>query len=401
MIIISIMEIKIYLQMYTGMLEYKKVKESSIKTRLIRHSTVKKLLKQLESSYKVSCLGYSVLGKEIFSIEVGTGDINILLWSQMHGNESTATASIFDILNYFLLNTDNNDIKKLTERYKFTFVPMLNPDGAENWTRVNAMNIDINRDAIAQNTPEGRILWDLIKKINPEYSFNLHDQRNIFSVGANNNTATISFLSASFDKDRNINKDRELTMSLIVKMNEIIQEIIPNCVGRYTDEFYPTATGDNLHRLGYKNILIESGTYPNDPERQMARKANFMAIIGAFEYIMQGVKLTNLSEYIKIPLNKNNLFDLIVRNVNIEQNGVEAMTDIGIMYNEKPNEDYRKMIKKSRIENIGDLSNYKGIKELDAKGEIFNCDKLHYAELNQEATFNIGDLFKIDNGEEV
>ena len=57
-------------------------------------------------------------------------------------------------------------------------------------------------------------------------------------------------------------------MNVIVAMNSMLQKIIPNFVGRYTDEFYPTATGDNFQKLGYNTILIESGHYPNDYQRE-------------------------------------------------------------------------------------------------------------------------------------
>ena len=48
---------------------------------------------------------------------------------------------------------------------------MLNPDGAEKFTRENAQQIDINRDAVAQQTPEGKLLYELKNKINPHFVF--------------------------------------------------------------------------------------------------------------------------------------------------------------------------------------------------------------------------------------
>ena len=39
-------------------------------------------------------------------------------------------------------------------------------------------------------------------------------------------------------------------MDVIVAMNDLLQQMIPNHVGLYTDEFYPTATGDNFQKLG-------------------------------------------------------------------------------------------------------------------------------------------------------
>ena len=56
------------------------------------------LLKALDTSlFKTQILGRSVEGREIYEVQVGTGEIEILLWSQMHGNEPTATAVLISI----------------------------------------------------------------------------------------------------------------------------------------------------------------------------------------------------------------------------------------------------------------------------------------------------------------
>lgn len=377
---------------------YQSVVEKKISSRLIKHSVVKDLINNLISIFETVEIGKSVLGKEIYSIKFGKGKRNILLWSQMHGNEPTATGAIFDLLNYFYKFRESDFVSKLENEFCFTFIPMLNPDGASAWTRVNALNIDLNRDAVAKQAPESKILWDILDDLNPEYSFNLHDQRNIFNVGDTDKTATISFLSASFDQSRAINEDRILTMSLIAGMNDAVQKFIPGCVGRYTDEFYPTATGDNLHKNGYKNVLIESGTYPNDPERQTTRKANFISLLKAFELIFDGVKQNRVEDYNSIPNNGKKFFDLIVRNVSIRINNSSSIVDFGIMYNEIPNNTYSEMIKSAKVENIGDLSQYIGLKEIDALGKNYKDKVKEYATLNQEATFKVGDL-RIVNGD--
>ena len=377
---------------------YNSILERRITSRLIKHSDVKNIAQNLSDTFTVEEIGNSVLGKEIFSIKFGQGKRNILLWSQMHGNEPTATAAIFDILNYFEEHINDSLVSKLSKDFTFTFIPMLNPDGAKAWTRVNALNIDLNRDAVVKQAPESKILWNILEELNPEYSFNLHDQRNIFNVGDTNKTATISFLSASFDETRDMNNDRALVMSLIAGMNDAVQELIPGCVGRYTDEFYPTATGDNLHKLGYKNILIESGTYPGDPERQITRKANFIAIIKAFELISEGVKPNRADDYNSIPNNGKKFFDLIIRNVSVSVNKIENIVDLGIMYNEKPDVNYSVMEKHSKIENIGDFSQFIGLIEIEASKQSYSDDSKNYAKLNQEATFKIGEI-NIVNGE--
>ena len=376
---------------YTSIIEHK------ISSRLINHSVVKNLSLSLNDKFKVEEIGNSVLGKEIYSIKIGKGKRDILLWSQMHGNEPTATGAIFDLINYFDNNYKTKFVSKLINEFTFTFVPMLNPDGAKAWTRVNALNIDLNRDAVAKQAPESKILWKLLEELSPDYSFNLHDQRNIFNVGDTNKTATISFLSASFDETRAVNNDRKLTMSLIAGMNDAVQNLIPGCVGRYTDEFYPTATGDNLHKQGYKNILIESGTYPNDPERQVTRKANFVAILKAFELISEGVMTNRVDDYKSIPNNGKKFFDLIIRNVSVGLKESKSIVDLGIMYNERPNEDYSKMENNAKIENIGDLSRYVGLQEIDAFGGNYSNGGSSFATLNEIATFTIEDI-SIVNG---
>ena len=53
------------------------------------------------SVYKVSELGYSVNQETIYCINIGKGRTKVLIWSQMHGNESTSTKSLLDLMNAF------------------------------------------------------------------------------------------------------------------------------------------------------------------------------------------------------------------------------------------------------------------------------------------------------------
>ncbi len=58
-------------------------------------------------------------------------------------------------------------------------VPMLNPDGAELFQRRNLQFIDINRDALALATPEGKLLKKLRDEWQPDIGFNLHTRTNL------------------------------------------------------------------------------------------------------------------------------------------------------------------------------------------------------------------------------
>ena len=74
----------------------------------------------------------------------------------MHGDEPTATQAIFDIFNLLISNDFTKEKKDILKHVTLHFLPMLNPDGAENFARRNALGIDINRDALAIAVTRGQ-----------------------------------------------------------------------------------------------------------------------------------------------------------------------------------------------------------------------------------------------------
>src|SRR5690554_1949995 len=73
---------------------FKQYKETSITHRRFKHKDILPLIKDRAEDFKVTELGKSVQGREIFQLAYGNGSIKVLLWSQMHGNESTATMAL-------------------------------------------------------------------------------------------------------------------------------------------------------------------------------------------------------------------------------------------------------------------------------------------------------------------
>ncbi|MEZ4901008.1 MAG: hypothetical protein R2822_04245 [Spirosomataceae bacterium] len=192
---------------------------------------------------------------------------------------------------------------------------MLNPDGVERWQRRTTLQIDMNRDALRLQCPESRILKNLQQTLKPLVGFNLHDQSPRYSVGNTKEVAAISFLATAYNHERTINSVRERAMQLIVGMVVSCKSLLPNQVARYSDEFEPRAFGDNIAKWGTSLVLIESGGYKNDPEKQYLRKMNFIAILTSLVSIADGTYTReNHSEYEKIPQNERNHFDLIIRN---------------------------------------------------------------------------------------
>lgn len=332
--------------------------EKNLKGRRILFEDINPLLQKLSSKFKKEILGYSENNIPIYKISVGTGKIKILIWSQMHGNESTGTKALFDLFNF--LEKDNVELSEITKSIltncTLHFIPMLNPDGAIKFTRENANIIDLNRDAVERKAKESNLLREVLDIFNPKFCFNLHDQRSIFNVEGTKNPATISFLAPSEDVERTVTKGRKETMSVIVAMNNLLQQVIPNQIGRYTDEFYPTATGDNFQKLGHNTILIEAGHYKDDYERDITRKYNFYALLQGIYFIASEKDYDNYLPYCEIPNNDTKFLDIIYKNIKITENNKNQITDIGIQLKFKVIDN--KLVMHKHIEKVGDLSDY-------------------------------------------
>ena len=346
--------------------------EKKLKGRRITLENISPLLKNIEQVFRVEKIGISELGRDIFSVSFGEGEINILIWTQMHGNESTGTKAVFDFFKLMEESIGKSKIiDKILKKCKITVIPLLNPDGAEAYTRVNANQIDLNRDVIDQSATESKILMQMIDKVNPEYCFNMHDQRTIFSVGEKNKPATLSFLAPSVDEERTITIRRKETMKIIVAMNNMLQKFIPGQIGRYSDEFYPTATGDNFQKMGHNTILIESGHFKNDYQRENTRRYTFLALLQGITSIIQAEKEIDFHSYFNIPNNEKKYLDIIIKNVNYKDKKI----DIGVLYIEKIIKGKVNLI--PSVEIIGDLAFYNANEViLDSKKVLKNENDL-------------------------
>jgi len=293
-------------------------KEATLFGKWITFKNIENLFLKYQEVFEIKQLGLSEQQRPIYRLKIGTGKKKILLWSQMHGNESTGTKALFDLFNCFS-NCTEEEFKVILKECTLVFIPMLNPDGSQAYTRVNANNIDLNRDAVNRLAKESNLLRDFLEEFNPQFCFNLHDQRTIFGVEGTKNPATISFLAPSEEETRALTKGRIQTMSVIVAMNTFLQKNIPDFVGRYTDEFYPTATGDNFQKLGYNTILIESGHFPDDYEREIVREHTFYAILQGLYHIATSIDFNDYEPYFTIPNNAKIFYDIIHRHSNSKE----------------------------------------------------------------------------------
>lgn len=352
--------------------EYEKYREPQLSSEFIKHSEITNLLdeQKRKNLLRVEKLDESVEGKEIFSVVLGEGETKILAWSQMHGDEPTATATIFDLLNFFCANDSFDNLRtNLLKKITFHFIPMLNPDGAEKFQRENAFNIDINRDALRIESNESKILWRYADKVDPDFAFNLHDQNSYYTVGRTNNTAAISLLAPPMNFVKSINYVREQSMQVILKIYETLSLFIPQNIARYNEDFEPRAFGDNFTKKGVSVILIESGFYKNDMKKDYVRKLNFIALLSAFKSIAEkDYENIDYKKYFDIPENEELLFDLLLRNLTLNHNGKNFTVDIGINREKCLDVNSSKFYYKSTIADLGDLSIFHGIEDYDMSG---------------------------------
>jgi len=254
----------------------------------------------------------------------------------------------------------------LLKEATLVFIPMLNPDGAEVHKRRNAQGLDLNREALNLTGPEAKVLKDVHDQFNPDFGFNLHDQSFYYSAGESPNPATISWLAPAYNYEREFNPVRTRAMQVIAEVDRQIQNFIPGCTARYDDAFEPRAFGDNIQKWGTSTILVESGGYPFDYEKQFIRKINFVLLLSAFDSIIsENYAQRQLSEYESIPENKSRLFDLLIRNVEFNKNGKRYRTDLGIIQNSIDPVAPDLTLFKGTVDDIGDLHNRYGYQEID------------------------------------
>lgn len=339
-----------------------------IRDRFLKHADLIRLIEPLRNhpEFELREAGTSVQGRSINLIKCGNGPSRILMWSQMHGDEATATMALADLFNFLRKDQFSPVRNTILQNCTLYILPMVNPDGAEVFTRRNAMDIDINRDFLAQQTPEGRLLRALRDEINPHFGFNLHDQNTLWSAGKTGNPATISLLAPAFDEQLSIDPVRETAMLIIAEMNAALQKIIPDHIGRWYDEYEPRAFGDNFQAAGTSTILIESGGAKNDPEKQEIRKLVFAAIISGLLSVSRGTFLSEkIENYFLIPENRKNHFHILLKNCRMEINKIEYKADIGLIAEESLNDDLRSVSYNYIIGDAGDLSANYGYSEID------------------------------------
>ncbi|MBN2571701.1 MAG: hypothetical protein JXA68_06200, partial [Ignavibacteriales bacterium] len=192
--------------------------------------------------------------------------------------------------------------------------------------------------------------------------------------------------------EKDINDVRERTMKLISCLFEELSQFIPGYIAKYNDDFEPRAFGDNMIKWGTSSVLIETGGWKNDFEKQFLRKINFVALLSAFQSISnECYKTSDIQTYFNIPENERRAFDLLLRNVTMEKDGRDILVDIGIYRTENIFQDKQEINFIGRVQDIGDLTPFFGYDELDCDTMKIFPGKIYLSEIN-----SIEDVEKLD-----
>jgi hypothetical protein len=344
---------------------------------LVDHDEVKKRVTALAAGknalVRVKQIGVSVEKREIWDVSFGSGPFVVLMWSQMHGDEATATSALFDLYEYLRRHREEPAVKQILSALTVHTIPMLNPDGAERFQRRNAQGLDVNRDALLLQSPEGQLLKKIRDELNPRVGFNLHNQSWNTSVGRPPRPASISLLSVPYDEGRSMNDGRRLTKRLGAVVRDAVEPLAGNRIGRYEDTFETRAFGDNLTKWGTPVLLIETGAWPEpNPDPALVR-VNFVALVRALQALADGtVNRASTDRYDSLPQNESFGFYYLIRNVSIRSGGLAFTGDVGLSATRRIRvlDARRRLVLNMSVADIGDLRGFCGVFEIDGTGKV-------------------------------
>ncbi|QQK78927.1 M28 family peptidase [Salicibibacter cibi] len=100
---------------------------------------------------------------------------NMLVIGSQHGNEPAGREMALQTLRD-LAFTDDAELEEQLSETTIMFIPSANPDGREANTRENANGVDINRDHLNLEEPEGQIIGDVLEEFSPDITVDAHER---------------------------------------------------------------------------------------------------------------------------------------------------------------------------------------------------------------------------------
>jgi hypothetical protein len=144
-------------------------------------------------------------------------------------------------------------------------------------------------------------------------------------------------------------------------------------------------------------VLFEAGHFANDYDREETRKYVFMALVSSLQTLIENdIVISKIDDYLIIPQNKVVFYDFMCKNIKINYDGIEIITNFAAQYKEELIDD--KIYFNAYIVKIGELDDCFGHIEYDCDGGLYHDLDGDFPKLNQKADFYLDNNLKFVNG---
>jgi len=228
---------------------------------LVRHADVEARLKAVRSAatdlFQVEEIGRSVEGRSINHLWFGRGPLHVLLWSQMHGDEPTATAAC-SMLPSSSVATGASRPTRASRRADHSHRADASPGRRRTLPAAQRQGSTSIATRSGCRHPEGRALKGLRDRLNPASASSpqpglAHVRRQDRPAGRD--LAAVGGRRRSAHEDPGPPADE----AGLRAHPRGPRTLAPGRIARYDDEFRGESVRDNLTKWGTSVILIETG----------------------------------------------------------------------------------------------------------------------------------------------
>lgn len=134
---------------------------------------------------RVVDLGESIQHRQIPLAAIGKDNarVRVMILCRQHGDEPVSTGAALEVIERYAKKDPR--ICKALQGTLLLVIPMVNPDGAEAMTRVNAVGADINRDWNTQSQPETQAVAHAFQILQPQVILDEHEWTPTDDKGSN------------------------------------------------------------------------------------------------------------------------------------------------------------------------------------------------------------------------
>lgn len=202
-------------------------------------------------SFELEEIGESLEGRELVVARAGSGETDVFVVTEQHGDEPTGTNAIIQTLDH-LASTGSPFAETVREELTVHVLPMQNPDGGMRNQRTNAEGIDPNRQhdfevgAEDNPSPETQAMIDYVVPLEPEWVADLHTQSGMYYDEKENpgdmfHSSNFWPIADEADGD---------AVDLSKKMNVAMYDRVDGFANAQLSD-YPGGTGTNIARNAY------------------------------------------------------------------------------------------------------------------------------------------------------